>query len=105
MQGNAPLHLGRRAVLPRQCQVFVGIDTPGGKETRPVNPAKAKHQQLIEPRVRIHPGQLRMTIGHLGEVINRVLAIDLNDFSPRLEASRLGVNDVDLGDAIRSLGH
>lgn len=46
-----------------------------------------------------------MTIGHLGEVINRVLAIDLKDFGTRLETIRLGLNDVDLGDAIRSLGH
>lgn len=103
--GNPPVHLGRGAVLPSQIQIFGRICLSGGKKTGCVSRTKARWcQQLIEPSVRIHPGQLGMTVGHLGEIIDGGLAIYLNNLISRHKPSFLNGNSVNIGHAIGSFG-
>lgn len=100
---NSPLHRGRGTVLPGQNQIFSRKSS--GKNTRTVSPDKARWcQQLIEPGVRIHPGQLGVSVGQLGEIINDGLAINLNNLISRHKAGFMDDNNVDIGHAMGSCG-
>lgn len=101
--GNSPLHLSRGTILPGQIQIFGRICGSGGKNSRVVFPVNARWcQQLIEPGVRIHPGQLWVTVGHLGEIIDGGLAIDLNNLVSRLKTSFPDGDNVNIGHSIGS---